>query len=394
MTCWTPPKAALMFLTASLAAMGCMDAPLLEGEVELGRQSSAIINGSLDQGHPAVGILHSGSTGCTATLIGQRTLLTAAHCVTNATSPDELLSPVEFLLDDGTGLTADEVIVHPEYQGGNKSDLAVIRLSQPLVNIKAVLLSHQALAVGDVVELIGFGKTGETTGQFGVKRQAMNTIGKITSQIYSMYGAEHGNGNLCNGDSGGPTFITENGQEILVGIHSTKGGACGQEGHDMRVDAFSAWIKDAAAGDVTFGTFQTRNTEPPATRLDETIPSYEPNSAGGNGQNLSFGEACITHADCQSGLCAQDTNSGESFCTQTCSPDQEGCPSDSLCQPAGKIHICATLENSLPDNNNNEGQAAMGCSVAQTTGNNAWPWALLLVLAICRRRRSLACSSR
>jgi len=256
---------ALLLLGLSFSLAGCADEISLVGS-ELGTRSSAIVNGSLDYGHPAVGILHSGGySACTATLIGKHTVLTAAHCVAGDKAPYTLLSPVNFYLGgfEGTKVVASSVTVHPAYGGGNVSDLAVVHLAGEVTGIAPMPLATTAPSIGEAVELVGYGKTGEDSGEFGTKRHVDNTIAKVESQIFSVYGASGSVGNICNGDSGGPTFATVAGKETLIGIHSTKGGVCGQEGNDMRVDAFYGWIVGQAAGDLP----SPNDTTPPQVKI-------------------------------------------------------------------------------------------------------------------------------
>lgn len=245
-------------LAMALGSFGCGEELALP---ELGSRQAAIVNGALDSGHPAVGILHSANAAaCTATLIGKRTVLTAAHCVTTENPPYSLLSPVHFYLGGfyGSKYIATTVKVHPSYAGGNVADLAVVRLSQEVGNVTPATIAASAPSVGEAVELVGYGKTGEDEGEFGTKRRAANSVGKLQTQIFTMYGASGSKGNLCNGDSGGPTFAIRGGVELLIGIHSTKGGVCGQEGNDMRVDAFHAWIAGEAQGDLWDGGQQDK----------------------------------------------------------------------------------------------------------------------------------------
>lgn len=245
----------LLSLTVVIAVLpACTDAPILVDEA--GHRHQAIVNGSLDTGHPAVGALHSGNqAACTATLVGQRTVLTAAHCVLD---PDtgNTLQPVNFYVNGfpgGTKYTATAVVTHPNYSGGNQSDIAVVRLTQDVAGVQPMQVTNTAPTMGESVLLVGYGLPAEETGEFGTKRQAASVIGKVTSTVISFYGASATKGNTCNGDSGGPTFANRGGVEMQIGVHSTKGGVCGQEGHDMRVDAFYQWIAAQAQGDLYVG---------------------------------------------------------------------------------------------------------------------------------------------
>jgi hypothetical protein len=88
--CAQPSLTVSLLLLASLALGGCSDAPILIG-APTGERSSAIAHGSIDPGHPAVGLLnikYPDGTGyyCTGGLVGSRTVLTAAHCVVKGKS--------------------------------------------------------------------------------------------------------------------------------------------------------------------------------------------------------------------------------------------------------------------------------------------------------------------
>jgi len=236
----------MTYRVAQLVLIGALFAACDGAPIVVGQRSSAIVNGAETSLHPAVGaLLSGGSAGCTATLVGPRTVLTAAHCV--EANGSVVFYPHQF---SGTGYTAEHVTVHPDYAGGNKSDLAVVRLTEEVAGVTPLPIAAQAPVVGQHVELYGFGKTGEDLGEFGTKRRTINTIAEVSGQIFSVFGAESDKGNVCDGDSGGPTLTLENGRTVVVGVHSTKGGVCGQAGHDMRVDVFRGWIAHAAEGDL------------------------------------------------------------------------------------------------------------------------------------------------
>ncbi|MCC6748062.1 MAG: S1 family peptidase [Deltaproteobacteria bacterium] len=210
-------------------------------ETQLTSRTSAIVNGAPESGFAAVGAIVVAGTGsnsgCTATLVGRRTLITAGHCVAGQ-------GPVVFYPSglQGPRFAAATVTMHPSYVGGNDADLAVVRLMEDVGGIEPVELATRAPRVGESVVLVGFGKPLEGQGSFGVKRRATNTVGTVTDQLFTVYGAAASAGNICDGDSGGPTFALREGRPILLGVHSTKGGSCGDEGNDMRVDIFRAWI--------------------------------------------------------------------------------------------------------------------------------------------------------
>lgn len=232
------------------------------------QRQSAIVNGSLDNGHPAVGVLHSGGkAACTATLVGSKTVLTAAHCVVTENAPYKLLSPVHFYVGGfkGTKYVASSVAVHANYAGGNKSDIAVVRLSKSVTNVTPMIIANQGPVTGEKVTLVGYGKTSEKADDFGTKRKATNVVYSITTQTYSLKGTSSGHGNICNGDSGGPTFIWRGNREVVLGVHSTKTNFCGYAGTDMRVDAFYNWISMQALGDLQSDIPQ--DTQPPQVKI-------------------------------------------------------------------------------------------------------------------------------
>lgn len=113
-------------LRATFAVLGALSLGAACGpapEADLARTSQAIVNGQFDSGHEAVGaLLQSQGSLCTATLVGQRTVLTAAHCV------EPGFSHVFMLGDDRWNV--DKVVRHPDYDqdvvGG--ADVAIARL--------------------------------------------------------------------------------------------------------------------------------------------------------------------------------------------------------------------------------------------------------------------------
>jgi len=433
----------LVFL---IAVTGCA---LPDGQ-EVSSRASAIVNGSLDN-TAAIGVLIAGKNeACTATLIGPRTVLTAAHCVVNRT-------PVAFYHRsvDGRRYNASSVTVHPDYAGTNRADIAIVRLEKSIDGVTPLSLARRAPLMGESVTLIGFGKTGENEGEFGVKRRAENTIGHIDAQYFSFFAKGQGLGNVCDGDSGGPTLARRDGKDTVIGVHSTKGGRCGEQGNDMRVDVFRAWIEKQAQGDLTDADAAApkvqlvspaadsdvaRKLTVSATAADDIAivrvtlfidgqiaavrerAPYRFNvniSALGQHQlkvvaydaadnrsediiriNVSdavapqsadaaiadLGAACDTSNSCSTGLCALDGATGLGFCTQQCDLVAGGCPNGATCTPAGTTAVCVLAE--VASNADDSVDSQGGCNVANSEQGSEVLFGLfaLLGLLIIRRR--------
>jgi hypothetical protein len=223
-----------LFLNSSCEDKGPEDrapffSPLADGN--MGQLVSPIVGGTVDSGHPSVGMVLGDSSLCTGTLIGRFTVLTAAHCITP--------SGMRFQINNAS-YNASHITIHPNYCGGNCHDLALLSLTQQ-PNIAPSPLLKTPPSVGQSVALVGYGKTGEYNNDLQVKRLGYNTINQITASTFSFQGSS----NVCNGDSGGPSFIDNN----LAGVHSTKSGACGTGGTDMRVDVYYSWIASQMGSD-------------------------------------------------------------------------------------------------------------------------------------------------
>jgi hypothetical protein len=267
---WAGPVLVGLFVAFAVLVTGIPEAgrdalvDLFEGEPPTAR----IVNGDLTSLHASTGALLLGSnpqaaiSWCTGVLIGQRTFLTAAHCVCEGTGADcqgaRRPSPsgrVVFFQHAGF-FTVASIHVHPDFRFP-VSDLAVIRLAQPVTGITPTPLITAAPAAGEAGMIVGFGRSGGETPDFGLKRAGgvvsapcRSGISDVTSLCWSFDG---GGSNSCNGDSGGPLFMDVGEGMVVAG--TTSGGMrddclAGDLAYDTNVFHYRDWIRAQGGDDV------------------------------------------------------------------------------------------------------------------------------------------------
>ena len=217
-----------------------------------------IVNGIATIAFPSVGALLKGGelvtarSLCTGTLIGCQHFLTANHCLRDGRNPAIYQVYLQnFGIVGVAGISAER----------KDADLAVLRLSRPVVGIPVATVNRSLVVSIDTVgTLVGFGITSGLAVDPGIKREgAVRTAACDSADTTSLcwnYDAAVGlpgaDSNTCQGDSGGPLWVREAADSpalLLAGVTSggKSGCAAGDHAYDVDVRQFAEWIAQEAA---------------------------------------------------------------------------------------------------------------------------------------------------
>ncbi|MGV2108655.1 S1 family peptidase [Agrobacterium vitis] len=247
--------------TASQVKLTVVPAPIISSEANL---QPFIIGGTPVEGKlydSVVGILIDGKIHCSGTVVGAKTVLTAAHCVAGY-EPAVAEGRVQIFLGNSVfepGKTkrvtassfpkGEDGIRYRRTPSSIEHDVGLFYTSEPL-EVPAASLHHDKPSWSKIkndyhseLTFVGFGlkiiKGGEGSGA-GVKREATWRYSQLDQWIFLFNGQKS---NTCSGDSGGPAFTRDQdtGELTLVGTTSAGNGDC-TFGMEMRVDAHLPWI--------------------------------------------------------------------------------------------------------------------------------------------------------
>jgi V8-like Glu-specific endopeptidase len=178
------------------------------------------------------GVVNIGNNG-TGFIIGEHTILTAAHCVCNRSEQVGNSGMKIYLYDNGSynnaSVTATPVQIHVpgkyvDTKGYGEYDYAIITVKEDLSDYMSFNLGvARSNAVGKTISVTGFGcNTDPPTPNINSSliREMSTGSGKLTT-ISDYY--IHHDADVVNGDSGGPLYYTKDGVKTVVGIHNSSG---------------------------------------------------------------------------------------------------------------------------------------------------------------------------
>ena len=288
---------------------------------------------------------------CTGTLIAPRAVLTAAHCVEGlARGSYEVFFGESPGVPGGSYRGIARRVIDPMYEShSDDHDLALLWLTSPAPVAPATLIGRGAIDTawaGRAARAVGFGDAGEVSSASGARLAGIVNLTRIDANTLS-YGPSPAM--TCNGDSGGPLFVEQQGTQVVAAVTTSGDRLCEQKGIAARVDArLGDFIEPelakgppvdppSIAPEAVCAAVCRSDADCPSdlactTDLDGSDRCQLPNLFAGD-----FGAGCSQAADCGQGANCVPLGD-ECRCEQACVGTETGVDSSAMSVPdAGRV---------------------------------------------------------
>ncbi len=411
---------ALLLLSASVAACSSGEPGARSEEStaawqeRLGQVSSPVIKGKdSDKSQDAVVlVIHYDPAkrdfgSCTGTLLNERLVLTARHCVaeTDESAACDVKGVPLALGEIRSNHKADTLYIftgtqRPDFRTGDVTpdgeglkiiddggknlcnhDIALIVLKDPVKNAKiAPIRLDDPIKKGETVTVIGWGVT-DVTSQPDVRQQrtgikVMEIGPDDTSQLAVPPNEFSVGESICSGDSGGPALASTG---AIIGIVSRGGNATRPDPRNPAsscINGENLYTKVSSFKPLIMQAFEAVGAEPwlengPDPRLAKA------------------GAACTGAAECQSNLCLPDPTTKAPVCVEGCPAGE--CSTGLLCMLEGETRVCRPPAPPAPAKTTTTTSCAAAASHSADSGNfgtRALGFVLAVLGLASLRRRS------
>ena len=217
----------------------------------VGESTQAITSGMPDDTDTSVVLVVAkvgAQTGyCSGVVVSPHVVLTAAHC-SSLDAEYSIFLGADYNDASAKALATNYVAVaehhpHPDWNSTfNTNDIGVL-ITSAAMPATPVALNRDPIATADIgkeIRIAGYGEpAGNKMETMGRRNVAVTTIAAVDSASLTVKGLP----NICLYDSGGPTFMTRSGTNVVAGIHYLIDAlTCDSKGFDVRVDKYTAFI--------------------------------------------------------------------------------------------------------------------------------------------------------